>query len=72
MTRRWDWLNQAACAGDPDPVWIQDPARSTTAQLDRARSTCLHCPVVARCWAHHMGQPMFEGFAAGRVREFHN
>lgn len=67
MTRRWDWLHQAACAGDPNPTWITNPTHTNPTDIATAIATCHTCPVITTCAAHHARQPHFEGIAAGTL-----
>ena len=67
MSRRWTWIDHAACGGDDWTVWIEHPSRVSPAELEQARQICRTCPVLAQCTTWASTDPNFQGVAAGRL-----
>lgn len=63
--RRTDWMNEAACAADPNPDWVTHPRHLGLTQADQLRRTCLDCAVIDACYTWASTEPGLEGWAAG-------
>jgi len=60
------WVRQAACRGMPVNWWFPDPDDTKVAEMvERAKSVCAGCPVLAPCQRWGLGHPAERGVWGG-------